>query len=473
MVVAESSRETTAGTLRNAFGNVLSFFILLLIGVLAEKVDMAWPVQVIKYESAIHEFDPYFNYRVTQFLTKNGVYDFRSWYPLGRVIDGTVYPGEVKGTGAGLTAAILLAMVPSYISRSVAGSYDNEAVAIFALIFTFYLYIKTLNTGSLLYATLNTLACFYMVVLGTLLVALVPVVGFDAVMMSEHFASFFVFIIIHVVALVYHVKGILSPRMFEVDVMCCICGPVSIPDNLFSIILECSKEWICSSGTGSFQPNKGMEWMKTYASKYIPIIASVSEHQPPTWPSYFMDINSCFLPLSDASSFVVLYIVSSVYFSGVMVRLMLVLAPVACIMSGIALSEAFNVLTRSIKFQLPGSSETSQVDSGDTRTSTDGEQNDIANTEKVDKIVKGRLLKKNKKNENEPVEWASVKSRIERRILVLHFEASVIVIILLVLLGAFYVVYRIPLLFPYIVKFTCMLTFWDFLCHFSIYGCAW
>ncbi|KAG6770046.1 hypothetical protein POTOM_025713 [Populus tomentosa] len=447
MAVAESSRETTAGTLRNAFGNVLSFFILLLIGVLAFSIRL---FSVIKYESAIHEFDPYFNYRVTQFLTKNGVYDFRSWYPLGRVIDGTVYPGvtltagtlwcfrelltfamafclcihctnflcicfmgdllltkEVKGTGAGLKAAVLLAMVPSYISRSVAGSYDNEAVDIFALIFTFYLYIKTLNTGSLLYATLNTLACFYMVcswggymfiinlipmhvllcivtgryssrlfiayaplvVLGTLLAALVPVVGFDAVMMSEHFASFLVFIIIHVVALVYHVKGILSPRMFEVDIMLVV------------------SVGLCSSGTGSFQPNKGMEWMK-----------------------FELALSSCLLPLSDASSFVVLYIVSSVYFSGVMVRLMLVLAPVACIMSGIALSEAFNVLTRSIKFQLPGSSETSQVDSGDTRTSTDGEQNDIANTEKVDKIVKGQRSKKNKKKENEPVERASVKS---------------------------------------------------------------
>ena len=33
------------------------------------------------------------------------------------------------------------------------------------------------------------------------------------------------------------------------------------------------------------------EYDRTYASKYIPIIASVSEHQPPTWPSYFMDIN--------------------------------------------------------------------------------------------------------------------------------------------------------------------------------------
>jgi asparagine N-glycosylation enzyme membrane subunit Stt3 len=33
-------------------------------------------------------------------------------------------------------------MVPSYISRSVAGSYDNEGVAIFALVFVFYTYIK-------------------------------------------------------------------------------------------------------------------------------------------------------------------------------------------------------------------------------------------------------------------------------------------------------------------------------------------
>ena len=35
-----------------------------------------------------------------------------------------------------------MAMVPSYISRSVAGSYDLEGVAIFALVFTFYLYVK-------------------------------------------------------------------------------------------------------------------------------------------------------------------------------------------------------------------------------------------------------------------------------------------------------------------------------------------
>lgn len=53
---------------------------------------------VIKYESVIHEFDPYFNYRVTQYLTKEGFYntwnffDSFTWYPLGRVIGGTMYP---------------------------------------------------------------------------------------------------------------------------------------------------------------------------------------------------------------------------------------------------------------------------------------------------------------------------------------------------------------------------------------------
>ncbi len=49
---------------------------------------------------------------------------------------------QVRGRGAGLASAAIIAVVPSYISRSVAGSYDLEAVAIFALVFVFYLYIK-------------------------------------------------------------------------------------------------------------------------------------------------------------------------------------------------------------------------------------------------------------------------------------------------------------------------------------------
>lgn len=519
-----------SATFRHAFGNVISFSVLLLIGVIAFSIRL---FSVIKYESVIHEFDPYFNYRVTQYLVKSGVYDFwnwfddRTWYPLGRVIGGTVYPGltltagtlwrilnslniplsvetvcvftapifsafaswatylltkEIKGTGAGLTAAALLAMVPSYISRSVAGSYDNEAVAIFALIFTFYLYIKTLNTGSLFYATLNAIAYFYMVcswggytfiinlipmhvllcivtgryssrlyiayaplvVLGTLLAALVPVVGFNAVMTSEHFASFLVFIILHVVALVYYIKGILTPQMFKVAVTLVIAVGLIVCFAVLAVLIAL----VASSPTKGWSGRSLSLLDPTYASKYIPIIASVSEHQPPTWPSYFMDINvlaflvpagiiACFLPLSDASSFAILYIVTSVYFSGVMVRLMLVLAPAACIMSGIALSEAFDVFTRSIKYHLVGATQNPQDNAGDTTNVT---QNDVK-TEKSEETLKERPSRKSKKKDKETIEKPSLASRVEQRLLVLPLETSLLAVLLLVLLGAFYVVH--------------------------------
>ncbi|KAF5759291.1 putative dolichyl-diphosphooligosaccharide--protein glycotransferase [Helianthus annuus] len=528
-----ASTDTTAAapssTLRHASGNILAFFILLLIGVLAFSIRL---FSVIKYESVIHEFDPYFNYRVTQFLTKSGVYDFwnwfddRTWYPLGRVIGGTVYPGltltagtmwkvlqmlniplsvetvcvftapvfsafaawatylltkEVKGVGAGLTAAVLLAMVPSYISRSVAGSYDNEAVAIFALIFTFYLYIKTLNTGSLFYATLNSMAYFYMVcswggytfiinlipmhvllcivtgrysprlyiayaplvVLGTLMAALVPVVGFNAVMTSEHFASFLVFIIIHVVALAYYIKGILSPKMFKVAVTLVVSVGLVVCCAVVAVLIAV----VASSPTKGWSGRSLSLLDPTYASKYIPIIASVSEHQPPTWPSYFMDINilaflvpagiiACFSPLSDASSFVILYIVMSAYFSGVMVRLMLVFAPAACIMSGIALSEAFDVFTRSIKFYAFQAVDTVSV-------STVSPQNNVVETDKKEDVLKERPSRKNKKKEKETVEKPLKKSEKEKRPLILPVEASAIALFLTVLLGAFYVVHSV------------------------------
>lgn len=61
---------------------------------------------VLRFESVIHEFDPYFNYRTTRFLTEQGFYNFhnwfddRAWYPLGRIIGGTIYPGLMVTSAA-------------------------------------------------------------------------------------------------------------------------------------------------------------------------------------------------------------------------------------------------------------------------------------------------------------------------------------------------------------------------------------
>lgn len=135
--------------------------------------------------------------------------DDRSWYPLGRIVGGTAYPGlmgtsyvvhkilnmfhftiqvrnvcvfiapvfaaataiasylltyeATRRTNTALLASALVGLVPSYISRSVGGSYDYEAVAIFAMIFTFYLWVKSVNTGSLFVSACCALSYFYMV----------------------------------------------------------------------------------------------------------------------------------------------------------------------------------------------------------------------------------------------------------------------------------------------------------------------
>lgn len=117
-------------------------------------------------------------------------------------------------------------------------------------------------------------------------------------------------------------------------------------------------------------------WDTGYAKIHIPIIASVSEHQPTTWFSFFFDLHILVATfpaglwyviknINDERVFgkrkylsniniyhlniffiVVLYALSAVYFAGVMVRLMLTLTPVVCILSGIAFSGLLELFLR-------------------------------------------------------------------------------------------------------------------------------
>ena len=77
---------------------------------------------------------------------------------------GYMLTSEISGsTSAGLLCAIFMGISPGYISRSVAGSYDNEAIAIFLLVFTFALWIKALKNGSAMWGALTALFYGYMV----------------------------------------------------------------------------------------------------------------------------------------------------------------------------------------------------------------------------------------------------------------------------------------------------------------------
>uniref|UniRef100_A0A8C0NJQ6 dolichyl-diphosphooligosaccharide--protein glycotransferase n=2 Tax=Laurasiatheria TaxID=314145 RepID=A0A8C0NJQ6_CANLF len=389
---------------------------------------------VIRFESIIHEFDPWFNYRSTHHLASHGFYEFlnwfdeRAWYPLGRIVGGTVYPGlmitaglihwilntlnitvhirdvcvflaptfsgltsistflltrELWNQGAGLLAACFIAIVPGYISRSVAGSFDNEGIAIFALQFTYYLWVKSVKTGSVFWTMCCCLSYFYMVsawggyvfiinliplhvfvlllmqryskrvyiaystfyIVGLILSMQIPFVGFQPIRTSEHMAAAGVFALLQAYAFLQYLRDRLTKQEFQTLFFL---GVSLAAGAVFLSVIYLTYTGYIAPWSGRFYSL----WDTGYAKIHIPIIASVSEHQPTTWVSFFFDLHIlvctfpaglwfCIKNINDERVFVALYAISAVYFAGVMVRLMLTLTPVVCMLSAIAFSNVF------------------------------------------------------------------------------------------------------------------------------------
>ncbi|MEM2739704.1 MAG: STT3 domain-containing protein, partial [Candidatus Bathyarchaeia archaeon] len=148
----------------------------------------------------LHEYDTYFQYRVTERILREGLsswynwHDTRSWYPYGRDIARSSYIGlplagaafyriiellgvgislmealvffppvmaifmcisifllgrEIGGSIVGLTSSLLLAIAPANISRTFAGWYDDESVGILAFILTILFYVKAVKSRDL------------------------------------------------------------------------------------------------------------------------------------------------------------------------------------------------------------------------------------------------------------------------------------------------------------------------------------
>jgi dolichyl-diphosphooligosaccharide--protein glycosyltransferase len=85
-----------------------------IVAVIFVVIPMAYTIRlhaINTYGRVIHEFDPWFNFRATKYLADNGLYEFfhwfdhESWYPLGRPVGTTIYPG-MQITAVGLWRAL-------------------------------------------------------------------------------------------------------------------------------------------------------------------------------------------------------------------------------------------------------------------------------------------------------------------------------------------------------------------------------
>lgn len=193
-------------------------------------------------------------------------------------------------------------------------------------------------------------------ILGTVLAMTIPFVTFNAIKSSEHLASHCVYFAMNAFVVVDYLKKNLPEQQFA--------GLLKIGMALSLITFAFGFVFLTFSGNTRWSGRSMTLLDPTYAKKYIPIIASVSEHQPTSWSTYFFDLGYLilFMPMgyyyclmedvTYGKLFLGIYGVLATYFSSVMIRLMLTLAPVVCIIAAIALNELLEKIGASIRHGL-------------------------------------------------------------------------------------------------------------------------
>mmetsp|Transcript_24276 Transcript_24276/g.36414 ORF Transcript_24276/g.36414 Transcript_24276/m.36414 type:complete len:729 (+) Transcript_24276:123-2309(+) len=424
---------------------IIEGFILALIYVLAISIRL---FPVANFESVLYKFDSYYYYRATQYLLENGFSDYRnwfdssSWYPYGNHGGGLSQPGlvlatagahylisglcvgidlryvciymgpflaanscialyilvrEVDSSESALLAAALLAVIPAFASRSMAGTFDNEPLAIFCLLVCMYSWIQAAKSGRGLPAMLSAFSSILLLVSwnGTAFIYnLIPLHVLWVIARTEPselskiqrrriyaaYSTFYVWtILLHMqipgrnlfelVQLQY-----LLPLLVFIWLQCpTIAEYIATFSNEHltkDIVLQ---TMMCTMLTllvlfKSFEILPGFNERlfgvlnPVFTRENLPLVASVAENQPTAWASFFNEVNALvllYLPgirillytSKDNISriFVALYAIFSLYFSGVMVRLLFLATPAFCICGGITVS---SILRNSLRHSM-------------------------------------------------------------------------------------------------------------------------
>jgi len=178
------------------FNLKLKHLLILVVLILSFSISLLLRSQVLDYGYELNEFDPFFNFRATEFLLNNGLFEYldwhdvKSWYPNGRDISATsqvmlhvtaaityqifgssmelydftiLFPGiigalttfvifalvrTVGGTTAGLFASLLFAISVPIIIRGSMGWFKSEPLGLFYGLFGLYLFLSGIKSDN-------------------------------------------------------------------------------------------------------------------------------------------------------------------------------------------------------------------------------------------------------------------------------------------------------------------------------------
>ena len=284
---------------------------------------------------------------------------------------------EVSGSAnAGVVAAAIMAIIPAHMMRSVAGGYDNEAVAVPLIVATLWAWTRSLRTSQswpfgiltgLLYVYLVATWGAYTFVLnligihagvlvllgrysdnlhhsyslfwpiGTLGALQFPIVGWRPISSLEEIGPMVLFIGFQVWWYIERSRSKLTFRQF-------LAYRIRTLALVGSIALGITAFLIQIGYFGAFS-NRVRSLFIPHTRTGNPLVDSVAEHaatDPEAFMAYFHQVYymsfvgffMLFLKISDASIFGIVYSALAFYFSKKMVRLILLLSPPASMCAG-------------------------------------------------------------------------------------------------------------------------------------------
>ncbi len=404
----------------------ITFLLILIVGFIVRIFS------VIKgYDPLIKAFDPYVQLVSATYINDHGFISFihwfktDTWYPFGFKIGQELYWGvplsgvllkwilgimsinvtmqqaayyspviygvltiiasyylgkEVNSPSTGLFTAFFMSISPAFLSRSVAGFYDNESVGILFTILALYFFIKSMKTGSTSSAVLGGISLALL--MGSwgayrYILDLLPIVVFFLAIfrkLNYKVVKSYTLTITIALSIGFIVQRVLRNGFFNLEIMLPLFMTmfiilVSMIQNLSRNLSEKIFKRVIIVGAivvflviavaiillvvfGVFQNVADKFWAVILPSgrSAIPIISSVSEQQPMSWAELFNNIHimTFFIPLglyycikkpSQVNITVLIYGVTAVYFSGSMIRLALILAPAASLLSALAIDK--------------------------------------------------------------------------------------------------------------------------------------
>ena len=293
---------------------------------------------------------------------------------------------ELLDRRCGLLAAFFLAFSPGHMGRTVAGFFDNETIGVFATLMTFFFFLKAMRTGKISFSVLAGLFSGYLglswggfrfvfliipiVVLililikkynGKVFIAFIGTEGVGLIITalefnynySEIFSSIEVGgIVLAMVLLTFfhliYTKRFEYPKFFNGLINSIKWG--IIPGFLIVAVIIWAFPDLIPFGFGS----RFQSILSPLIRDQLHLVASVAEHMPSSWSVYYnnilipmmlipLGVYFAFKRLESPEIFLLLFLFTLFYFTGSMIRIILLFAPAAALMGAYGLAHVLKI----------------------------------------------------------------------------------------------------------------------------------